>query len=166
MNVPVEKNRPEKESHCPVVSTQEFLHFSPVQLAQGRAITTRHVETFVDGRKDKHYHDLKLEPLAGPSNFASWMSGIEVLLAMHQVSFIVRGDFVPLGKTDPLYIWYDHAISVATGLIYAHVSQRVRENSCFMEAVFHRNPEAMLRSIRAHFGDDECATKGFEILEG
>ncbi|KAJ5369088.1 uncharacterized protein N7496_008848 [Penicillium cataractarum] len=137
------------------VEYDEFAHMSPDRLAEEKAKTLRQVQTFIDNSKDKHYHEFPLESLTGPTNYSTWILGMEILLRMHQVWPVVGEPSVPLDKDHEMYPWYEHMVSVAVSLIYGHVSPELRSQRCFMASAIRRSPSMMMQHLWAHFSKDD-----------
>ncbi|CEJ61118.1 hypothetical protein PMG11_09660 [Penicillium brasilianum] len=134
----------------------ELMHMSAEERAEEKAKTLRNVQIFIDNSKDKHYHEFHLDYLTGPTNYWTWLVGIEILLRMHQVWPIVCEPSVPLDKYHELYPWYEHMISVAVSLIYGHVSQEIRSQRCFKNGALKRSPTKLMQHLIAHYGQEKC----------
>ena len=117
--------------------------------------TVKHVEAFLAVDKDKHHVDVNLEPLNGPENWKTWSLGIRIVLRMHQVGVLLDDDvhFAPLEMDHDLYLWSKRMIDVAIAVIYANVSQRVRNHPCFMHSVSTRDPNRVMRCLSSHYGN-------------
>ncbi|KAJ5287156.1 hypothetical protein N7478_002842 [Penicillium angulare] len=120
--------------------------------AMARQRTRKYVNAFLDKGKDKHFVDMKIDPLLGCESYYPWVFAIEIQLKMHQVWEVVEDDLCPLSKTDDLYIWYERMKDVACAVIYANVGQTVRKNGCFINTMKSGDPTEVMSHLYSHYG--------------
>lgn len=120
--------------------------------ALARKRTRKYVRAFLDKEKDKHFIDMKIDPLLGRENYFPWVYAIEYQLKMHQVWEIVEDDLCPLRKTDSLYMWYKRMKDVACAVIYANVGDVVRKTGCFIGTIKEGDPTEVFNHLYTHYG--------------
>ncbi|KAJ5657757.1 uncharacterized protein N7484_001406 [Penicillium longicatenatum] len=136
------------------VDDDEYHMESAEWKAKSRDRTRKFVRDFLDSAKAQHIIDMKIRRLVGENDFKSWLSAIETQLRMHQVWEIVEDELTMLATTDDLYRDMMQMKDVACALIFANVSQEIRECPCVYKSLRDRDPCMMMGTIHAHFGPE------------
>ncbi|KAJ5805772.1 uncharacterized protein N7503_003374 [Penicillium pulvis] len=132
----------------------EYNMYSAEWKAKSRDRTRKFVLEFLDTTKSKHLVDMKIRPLVGEKDYTSWLFAMETNLRMHQVWEVVEGDLTMLVSTDDLYPDLMRMNDVACAVIYANISQQVRDCPCVFGSLRYRDPGILMNAINEHFGPD------------
>lgn len=138
----------------------EYNMYSAEWKAKSRDRTRKFILEFLDTTKSKHLVDMKIRPLVGKKDYTSWLFAMETNLRMHQVWEVVEGDLTMLVSTDDLYPDLMRMNDVGCAVIYANISQQVRECPCVFGSLRYRNPCILMNAINEHFGPDSDGIGG------
>ncbi|KAJ5986420.1 hypothetical protein N7451_010785 [Penicillium sp. IBT 35674x] len=138
----------------------EYNMYSAEWKAKSRDRTRKFVREFLDTTKIKHLVDMKIRPLVGKKDFTSWLFAMETNLRVHQVWEVVEGDLTMLASADDLYPDLMRMNDVGCAIIYANISQQVRECPCVFGSLRYRNPGILMNAINEHFGPDSESIGG------
>ncbi|KAJ5552519.1 hypothetical protein N7494_001897 [Penicillium frequentans] len=138
----------------------EYNLYSAEWKAKSRGRTRKFVLEFLDTTKSKHLVDMKIRPLVGKKDYTSWLFAMETNLRMHQVWEVVEGDLTMLVSTDDLYPDLMRMNDIGCAVIYANISQQVRDCPCVFGSLRYRDPGILMNAINEHFGPDSQGIGG------
>lgn len=114
--------------------------------------TRKSVRDFLDSSKHKPLVDMNISRLAGKKDYPPWLFAVEIQLRLHLVWEVVSNELMPLASTDGMYSDYMRMNDVGCAVIFANISQQVRECPCVYAALRRRDPGIMMNAINEHFG--------------
>ncbi|CAG8890025.1 unnamed protein product [Penicillium egyptiacum] len=124
----------------------------PENLAE-QARTVKHVKFFMNNSHDKHFIPFEFPALVGNENWDPWLAGMYLLFRQHSVWPVVTASLQPLPPGHNLYLWYKRMCDCAVALIYANVSDVVRNTHCFMSALRDDDPDDLMAYLYAHYAE-------------
>ncbi|KAJ5933698.1 hypothetical protein N7454_006027 [Penicillium verhagenii] len=126
---------------------------------KSRDLTRTHVRAFIKSQEQNCVIELNIRPLEGEKDFLSWYHAMALQLRILYLWEVVEGTLTGLPPLDILYSDWQHMRDVASGVIFKHVSQPLRETDCFLRALRERCPAFLMRHLFNHYWKErETAT--------
>ena len=130
-----------------------------------QAKTVKHVKFFMNNSHDKHFIPFEVPALIGNENWEPWLAGMYLLFRQHSVWPVVTAELQPLPRDHNLYLWYKRMLDCAVALIYANVSDMVRNTHCFMRTLHDDDPDNLMTHLYAHYAEPNLAHPRHEESE-
>ncbi|CAG8065072.1 unnamed protein product [Penicillium nalgiovense] len=122
-----------------------------------QAKTVKHVKFFMNNSHDKHFVPFEVPALIGNENWEAWLAGMYLLFRQHSVWPVVTAELQPLHPSHNLHLWYKRMLDCAVALIYANVSDVVRNTHCFMRTLHDDDPDELMTHLYAHYAEPNPA---------
>ncbi|CAG8106111.1 unnamed protein product [Penicillium nalgiovense] len=122
-----------------------------------QAKTVKHVKFFMNNSHDKHFVSFEVPALIGNENWEPWLAGMYLLFRQHSVWPVVTAELQPLHPSHHLHLWYKRMLDCAVALVYANVSDVVRNTHCFMRTLHDDDPDELMTHLYAHYAEPNPA---------
>ncbi|KAJ6168755.1 hypothetical protein N7497_001598 [Penicillium chrysogenum] len=129
------------------------------------AKTVKHVKFFMNNSHDKHFVPFQVPALIGYENWEPWLAGMYLLFRQHSVWPVVTAELEPLPPGHNLHLWYNRMLDCAVALIYANVSDVVRNTHCFMRTLHDDDPDELMAHLYAHYAEPDLTHPPHEESE-
>ncbi|KAJ5045360.1 Dipeptidyl-peptidase 5 [Penicillium rubens] len=129
------------------------------------AKTVKHVKFFMNNSHDKHFVPFQVPALIGYENWEPWLAGMYLLFRQHSVWPVVTAELEPLPPGHNLHLWYNRMLDCAVALIYANVSDVVRNTHCLMSTLHDDDPDELMAHLYAHYAEPDLTHPPHEESE-
>jgi hypothetical protein len=132
---------------------ENIIEYARAENIAEQAKTVKYVKFFMNNSHDKHFVPFEVPALIGNENWEPWLAGMYLLFRQHSVWPVVTAELQPLPPSHNLHLWYKRMLDCAVALIYANVSDVVRNTHCFMRTLHDDDPDELMTHLYAHYAE-------------